>query len=154
MWVHTNTSPRQSLGWTTLFCPWICSNLTIMPDLSNGVWVEKIGPNYSRILLNAIKPHHCYISLIILQCKQFPPRRQLHRDQGTLWNFSISSTALLDRKAPEEVGSASSWSLSYFDWETRGLKNYDTNKRHKITLLWYVLFYYYSDVAYSTLLWV
>ncbi len=57
----------------------------------------------SKLLKNiaeglAVKAHHGYISLIILQGKQFPPRRQLWPDQSTSRNLSISLMVLLDRK--------------------------------------------------------
>ncbi len=50
----------------------------------------------------AVEAHHGYISLFILQSKQFPPRRQLLRDQSTSRNLSILSTALLDRKTSQD----------------------------------------------------
>jgi hypothetical protein len=83
----------------------VYSNSTIIPDLSKGVFPEK---HTSKLLKNlaeglAVEADHCYISLIILQCKQFWPRRQLQRDQSTLRNLLILLTALLDRKTSQEV---------------------------------------------------
>ncbi len=66
------------------------------------------GKHWSKLLKNlaeelAVEAHHCYISLIILQCKQLPPWRQLQRDQSASRNLLISWMALLDRKTSQEV---------------------------------------------------
>ncbi len=60
--IHTNTNPWQSSGWTSLFCPRVYSNSTIIPDLSTGVYPEHIG---AKLLEDLIKGFQLNQSMVM-----------------------------------------------------------------------------------------